>query len=510
MRFKWWVEMAGDQLADDLARWHDIREVVRISADVDPVYEIAAITDRLTRTTDGGPALLFDHVRGHAMPVVTNLLGSPRRIASAFDVPSLDRLSSRIDEWLATSLPRGMVDVWKLLPKLAELSNCPPATTKTGLCQQVVKLGRDVNLAELPVLTSWPGESAPCITWGQLHTRRSSRPNEVANSEPDLIRHVCVVPLEVRGRDNLLVHFDEQSELWQLLADYRAFGKQMPVAVVFGGDPITMLSSWAPRPPRLDALTLAGFLRNRPVELVAARTVPLEVLASAEIVIEGFIDPQNAWELAGPIAREAGFLGQIQPAPAIRVTAITHRANPVFTAMVHGQAPAESHWLDRASERLLLPMARLWIPELVNWRLPFAGATRHLAFVSIRKSYAQQARKVMHALWSLPRFCTSKMLVLVDEDVDVADENAVWTSVAAHADPARDLVLWDGPADVLDHATATRGVGRKLGIDATTKRRDESATASAIQPLSWTAEIAASLQVRWPEFGLEALLCERR
>ena len=220
-------------------------------------------------------------------------------------------------------------------------------------------------------------------------------------------------------------------------------------------------------PPRTDSLVFAGFLRNRSVELVAARSIPLTVPASAEIVIEGFVDPQAPFESAGPISRDTGFFGPSESLPLLRVTAITHRANPVFPAMIPGPAPAESQWLDRACERLLLPIARLWIPELVDWRLPFAGASRHIVFASIHKTFAQQSRKVLHALWSLPKIATAKMLVLVDDDVDVRDENAVWASVAAHADPSRDLVLWDGPADPLDHATEIRGVGRKLGIDAT-------------------------------------------
>ena len=489
--------MASDQLTDWLAQWHDVRELVRVSAEVDAVHEIAAITDR-ARIVQGGPALLFEHVRGHSFPVVTNLLGSPRRLASALGVSSFDLLSQRIDEWLSLSIPHGVLDTWKLLPRLAELAQWPPTVVKTGLCQQVVKLGRDVNLAELPALTMWPGDAAPTITWGQLHSQ-SPRTTEAID---DSRRQVCVVPLEVRGRDGLLIHGEETSELWSLLAEYRSRGQQMPVAVALGGDPVMSLAAWAPLPPRTDSLVFAGFLRNRSVELVAARSIPLTVPASAEIVIEGFVDPQAAFETAGPISRDTGFFGPSESLPLLRVTAITHRANPVFPAMIPGPAPAESQWLDRACERLLLPIARLWIPELVDWRLPFAGASRHIVFASIHKTFSQQARKVLHALWSLPQIATAKMLVLVDDEVDVRDENAVWASVAAHADPSRDLVLWDGPADPLDHATAIRGVGRKLGIDATRKWPSESGSSQSAQPLRWTTEIAERLQSRWPEFGL--------
>ena len=490
--------MVSDHLTDWLAQWHDVRELVRVSAEVDAVHEIAAITDR-ARIVQGGPALLFEHVRGHSFPVVTNLLGSPRRLASALGVPSFDLLSQRLDDWLSLSLPHGVLDTWKLLPRLAELAQWSPTVVKTGLCQQVVKLGRDVNLAELPALTMWPGDAAPTITWGQLHSQSPRTTEAVDNPR----RQVCVVPLEVHGRDGLLIHGDETCELWPLLAEYGSRGQQMPVAVVLGGDPVQSLAAWAPLPARIDSLVFAGFLRNRSVEFVAARSIPLTVPASAEIVIEGFVDPQAAFESAGPISRETGFFGPSESLPLLRVTAITHRANPVFPAMIPGpSAPAESQWLDRACEQLLLPIVRLWIPELVDWRLPFAGASRHIVFASIHKTFAQQARKVLHALWSLPKIATAKLLVIVDDDIDVRDENAVWASVAAHADPSRDLVLWDGPADPLDHATAVRGVGRKLGIDATRKWPGESGSSRSAQPLRWTAEIAERLQSRWPEFGL--------
>lgn len=493
--------MVSDHLADWLSNWHDVRELVRVSAEVDPIHEIAAITDRIT-SGQGGPAILFDHVRGHTVPVVTNLLGSPRRLSAAFGIASLEGLSNRINDWLMTPLPRGVLDAWKLLPRLAELAKWPPVLVKTGLCQQVVRLGRDVNLAELPALTMWPGDPAPAITWGQLHS--TSPKAEATESEPrdQARRSVSVVPIEVRGHDRLLVHCDENSSLRELLNAYGARTQQMPVAVVLGGDPITSVASWAPLPRQADSLVFAGFLRNRPVELVTARSVPLAVPASAEIVIEGFIDPQADFESAEPISRETGFFGSSESSPFMRVTAITHRANPVFPAMVPGPAPSESHWLDRACERLLLPLAQLWIPELVDWQLPFSGACRHILFASIRKTYAQQARKVMHALWALPRIATSKMLVVVDDDFDLQDDQAVWARVAAHVDPSRDLVLWDGPADPLDHATAIRGAGRKLGIDATRKLPRESGSSWAARPLQWTPEIAQRLQQRWPEFGL--------
>lgn len=494
--------MANDQLADYLSSWHDQRQLLRVTAEVDPAYEIAAITDRVRRSHPDRPALLFDNVRGHSIPVATNLLGSPSRVSSAFNSPSFELIAKRIEDWLTTALPRGFVDTWRLLPRLAELSQWPPEIVKSGLCQQVVKLGRDVNLADIPILTMWPRDSVPVITSGQLYTRSPKTDTADSATDGSVYRHVSVVPLEVRGRDGLLIHGDEQSELWSLLSEYRMRGLQMPVAIVLGGDLLTHVAAWAPLPARTDRLIFAGFLRNKPVEVVPARSVPLEVPASAEIVIEGFVNPQDEWQSSSHISRDSGFYIGGQALPTIRVTAITHRANPVFPAMVPGVAPAESHWLDRACERLLLPIAKLWIPELVDWHFPFSGSCRHFVFASIHKTYAQQSRKVMHALWSLPRIATAKMVVLVDDDVDIQDESSVLARIAAHADLARDLILWDGPADILDHATAIRGAGRKLGIDATSKNSNQRDVAGHVQPIVTSHEVEELLSSRWQELGL--------
>jgi 4-hydroxy-3-polyprenylbenzoate decarboxylase len=496
--------MTSDHLAEWLSQWQDVRELVRVTAEVDSVYEVAAITDRI-RSPRGGPSILFDHVRGHRIPVVTNLLGSPRRLSAVFGVSSLDGLSQRLRDWLGVSLPRNHLDLWKLLPRFTELTHWRPTLTKIGPCQQVVKLGRDVNLAELPAPIMWPGDSVPTITWGQLHSQfpRSDSQQTSPNIVPqDATRIACVVPLEVRGRDRLIIHADEASEFWSAMLRYQTLGQQMPVAVVLGGDPLTSVTSWAPRPLTADPLVFAGFLRNRPVETVAARSIPLTIPAAAEIVIEGLIDSQATLETSVSISRESGFFGPQRAWPAMQVTAITHRANPVFPAMIPGSAPAEAHWLDRACERLLLPLAQLWIPELVDWRLPFSGACRHLVFASIRKSFAQQARQVMHALWSIPRLSRAKMIVIVDDDVPLDDEDAVWSAALAHSNPARDLVLWDGPADPLDHAAAAIGASRKMGIDATRKLGSEAESNAAARPLRWSSDVEEQVRIRWSEFGL--------
>jgi 4-hydroxy-3-polyprenylbenzoate decarboxylase len=496
--------MVSDHLAEWLSQWQDVRELIRVSAEVDSVHEVAAITDRI-RSPQGGPAILFDHVRGHRMPVVTNLLGSPRRLSAAFGASSLDGLSQRLRDWLGVSLPRNNLDLWKLLPRFAELTQWRPTLIKMGPCQQVVKLGRDVNLAELPAPIMWPGDAAPTITWGQLHSqfpKSDSQDSTPSIAQQDAPRIACVVPLEIRGRDRLVIHADEASEFWSAMSRYQALGQQMPVAVALGGDPLTSVTSWAPRPVAADPWVFAGFLRNRPVETVAARSIPLTVPAAAEIVIEGLIDAQATLETSAAISRESGFFEPQRSLPVLQVTAITHRANPVFPAMIPGPAPAEAHWLDRACERLLLPLAQLWVPELVDWRLPFSGACRHLVFASIRKSYAQQARQVMHALWSIPRLSRAKMIVIVDDDVPLDDEDAVWSAALAHGNPARDLVLWDGPADPLDPAAAATGASQKIGIDATRKLAGEVEPSAVARPLRWSPEIEARLRMRWPEFGL--------
>ncbi|MCH8830240.1 MAG: UbiD family decarboxylase, partial [Planctomycetes bacterium] len=383
--------MQFDDLSEFVSGLEDLGELVRISVEVDPLLEIAEITDRVCRSVGGGKALFFENVRGTTIPVVTNLLGSERRTCLALRSETLDAAAERIARVMRPELPEGWLGSLKMLPQLAQITRLPPKVVKTGLSQQVVKVGRDVDLRELPIPQSRPAEAGPSMTSGQIFT---------TNPETGL-RDVSLGILALQGKTSLSILWNPQEDGWRNYEAYRQQGRQMPVAVALGGDPALLIAASAPLPRDTDECLLAGFLRGSAVELVNARSIPLEVPAQAEIVIEGLIDMDRGPVQSGPVALPTGFYSDLDETPLMDVTAVTQRANPIFPAMIHGMPPSESLYVNRAVERLLLPVIQTFLPEIVDFHLPASGASRNLLFVRIRKEYPQQARKVMSALWGM-------------------------------------------------------------------------------------------------------------
>jgi len=485
--------MSYDSLSDFVSELEDDGDLVRVSAEVDPVFEIAEITRRRCASGGESPALCFDNVKGCPIPLVTNLLGSQRRMCRALRTASFDEVAARIVGLMEPELPQGWIESLKLVPHVSELTKLPPKSVKSGICQQVVKMGRDVDLAELPILTCWPNEAAPTITMGQVFTEHPK----------SHLRHVGLSPLEVRGQNRLAVHWNVHQESWRHFTEHRALGRQMPVAVVLGGDPVYTYMATAPLPPHTDACLLGGLLRGENVNLVKCRSIDLEVPADAEIVIEGLIDTAAELEPAGPIAWPTGFYGEREELPTLQVTALTHRSNPFYPAMIPGPPPMDEYWLGKATERVMVPFLKLLLPEIVDLHMPRAGLFRNLLFVSIRKQYPQQARQVMNGLWGLGQLAVAKMVVVVDENVDVHDEEQVWYDVGANTHPGRDVVFCEGPTHMTDHAAPVRGMGHKMGIDATRKSFEEGHPRNWPERLAVNEEIAEMVTRRWSEYGFD-------
>lgn len=485
--------MSYEELSEFLDVLEDAGELVRVTVDVDPVLEIAEIVDRLSRQhgTTGGPAILFERVRGSAMPAVVNLLGNERRLSIALRAESLDAAAARIAQLLRPELPETWLGSLKLIPQLAQLTRLPPKIVKSGISQQVVKLGRDVNVRELPLLQNRPLELGPGMSAAQVFT---------VNPETS-VRDISLENFSVRGQNSLNLHADPQNDCWQNYLAHRQARRQMPIAIVFGNDPVCTIAASAPLPHDTDECLISGFLRGKALELVKARTIPLDVPATAELVIEGWIDVEEPFQESGAIALSTGFYSGADMTPVMKVSAITHRSNPIFPAMIYGVPPTEKSFIDLAIERLLLPVVQTFLPEIIDLHLPISGASRNVLFVRIRKQYPQQARKVMSALWGMNGFSTAKMIIVVDDDIDIRNESRVWFQMAANTHPGRDTFLHDGPTDDADHAAPTRGIGRKLGIDATRKWPAEG------HPREWPDELLMTQQVddlvtqRWAEYG---------
>ncbi len=484
--------MAYELLGDFLAELQDAGELVRIPVPVDSALELAEITDRICKIPGGGPALFFENVRGSTIPVVANLLGSRQRLCRALGVKSLDELSQRMLAFLQPELPDGWLGTLKRVPELAQRSMLPPRTVKTGLCQQVVKLGRDVNLWDFPVPRCWPDEINPLITQGQIYTRDPEGQS----------RGVGAFPLQLVDRTRLLPQWHHDHAACRHWRGARAARRQLPIAIALGGDPVFPLMASAGLPFPADPCLLGGFLRGSSIELVKCRTNDVEVPANAEIVIEGFIDADGPLELSAPAGCGTGYYLPPEELPVIQVSAVTHRANPVWPTQVYGRPPMEDYWLQLARERLLTPMLQLAAPEVVDCHAPAFGAGRNYLFVSIRKDIPYQARRVLNAVWSFGPIAQTKTTVIVDADVNVQRSEEVWYAAGVHVNPERDVVFSDGPMHPDDHALPIRGVGRRMGIDATRKLPEEGAARPWPAALRTSGEVSERVTQRWAEYGL--------
>jgi 4-hydroxy-3-polyprenylbenzoate decarboxylase len=477
-------------------------ELRRVSAEVSPVLEMAEIADRAAKSGKGtakagGPALLFENVAGHpGQRVLMNQFGSERRMRMALQVDSLDEVAQRIETLLHPVAPAGMLDKLKLLPMLAEVGGYFPKTVsaKNAPCKEVILRGEEVDVLRFPVLQTWPQDGGRFITLPCVVTRDPKSGK----------RNVGMYRMQVYDGRTTGMHWQRQKvaaehvrerlraeagggaaavEMMALTAGGTAAagehslpqqvvtkirGERMEVAVVIGTDPATTFSAIVPAPPEVEEYVIAGFLRQQTVELVRCETVELEVPAQAEIVLEGYVE-LGELRTEGPFGDHTGFYTMQDEYPVFHITCITHRKEPIYAATVVGKPPMEDAWMGKAVERIFLPLMRLTLPEIVDVNLPAEGVFHNLMIVSIRKSYAGQARKVMNGIWALGQAMFTKCIVVVDEDCDVQDVGEVTLRVANNIDPERDIQFTMGPVDSLDHASRLPNYGSKMGIDATRK-----------------------------------------
>ncbi len=473
----------------DLREWIALLEregeLVRVAAEVDPDLEITEIVDRTVKA--GGPALLFERPKGAKHPLLINQFGTERRMCLAFGVDRLDDVAGKLSDILEMQPPSGLIDKVRGLQKLKSIADSMPNTVRRGPVQEIVLRGDEVDLGVLPIQRCWPGDPAPFITLPAVITRDPGTGG----------RNVGMYRMQVIDSRTTFMH-------WQVhkdgRADWLAAGGRIEVAVALGLDPITAYSASAPLPKHIDEFMLAGFLRGDSVELVKGVTVDLEVPAHAEIVLEGVIE---AGELGseGPFGDHTGYYTAAEPFPIFHVTAMTMRRDAIYPSIVVGKPPQEDAWLGKATERIFLPAVRTSVPEIVDYDLPVSGAFHNCCIVSIRKAFPGHAAKVMHAVWGLGMLSLTKCVIVVDAHVDVHDYEQVMFYAGANVDPARDVVLSEGPLDHLDHAPERQFVGGKLGIDATAKWPEEGAR-------PWPDEIEMSPEIRdlvdrrWEEYGI--------
>jgi 4-hydroxy-3-polyprenylbenzoate decarboxylase len=454
-------------------RLHDLRgfltllesrgQLLRVRERVSADLEIAALADRAVKS--GGPALLFEDVAGSALPVAINLYGTRERMAWALGVADLDDLATRLRDLTRVKVGGGVLGLASNLPKLREFASLPPRRVTRAPVQEVVVRGDDVDLGALPVLRCWPQDGGPFVTLPLVITR-----------DPDAGDvNIGMYRMQVMGRNVTAMHWQRHKTGARHLAAARRRGERLPVAVALGGDPALTYAATAPIPPipGINEYSLTGYLRGQRVELVKALTSDLEVPAHAEIVLEGYVDPEAEWVEEGPFGDHTGFYTLPDLYPSFVVTTITMRKGAIYPATIVGRPPMEDAYLIEASERIFLVPAQLILPEIVDYHMPPAGIAHNLVNVRITKSYPGQAYKVANGLLGLGQMMFAKVILVTDEDVAPRDHLAFWRAVLRHAVPGRDEQFAKGPVDVLDHASRAWSYGSKLVIDGTVKHREE-------------------------------------
>jgi 4-hydroxy-3-polyprenylbenzoate decarboxylase len=490
--------MALDNLRAFIGAIDAAGDLRRVSRSVSTRLEMTEIADRMMKSPGGGPALLFEQPAlesgaASPMPVAVNLFGSERRMAMALEVERLDDIGDRIAELLNLKVPEGLLGKLAMLPRLAEIAKFPPRTVSgRPACQETVWRADDVDLTGLPIPVCWPQDGGPYITLGGVITRDRETGT----------RNVGMYRVQVIGPRTLAMHWQRHkvgAAHWRRMAER---GETMPVAIALGGDPASMYAASAPLPPSIDEYLFAGFLRKEPVRLAKSLTSDLEVPAEAELVLEGFIDPREPLVLEGPFGDHTGFYSLADYYPAVHVTAVTMRADPVWPHTIVGRPPMEDFYLGHATERIFLPLLKLTLPEVVDYHMPAEGIFHNLVFVSIDKQYPGQAFKVMNGLWGQGLMSLAKVIVVVDQDVNVRDPKEAWWVALNHIDPERDVRFTMGPIDVLDHSSRGFTYGSKMGIDATRKWKEEGFTRDWPDKIVMDQATKTRVDAMWRELGL--------
>jgi len=482
--------MAYSDLREFIRALDKAGELRRIRAEVDPELEITEITDRVSKL--GGPALLFENVRGHSMPVLINALGTRKRMLMALGIQDYSEVTDRILELTDVKSPQGLLEKIKMVPRLAEVGKMFPKVVKDGPCKERILGEGKFSLFDFPIIKCWPEDGGRFITLPLVFTKN-----------PETGRRNCgMYRMQVYDETTTGMHWQIHKNGAQHFRNLRrGGGGRLDVAVAIGADPITVFSAIMPLPEEIDEMMIAGFLREKPVEMVRCETIDVEVPSNAEIVLEGYVDTSE-FRTEGPFGDHTGYYTLEEPFPVFHVTCITHRKNPVYQTTIVGKPPMEDCWMGEAIERIFLPLMRRQFPEIVDYHMPFAGVFHNLMIVSIRKNYPGHARKVMNCIWSLPQAQFTKCVIVVDDDTDVRDLNMVAWRVLNNIDPERDIQFMLGPVDQLDHAARMQSYGSKMGIDGTRKWKSEGFTRPWPKELQMSEEVKKRIDALWPKLGL--------
>lgn len=463
-------------------------DLKRINHPVDRDLEITEITDRVCKSQNN-KALLFENVSDTGIPVLMNAFGSRNRMAWALGVDDIETIAKEIQGLITQDIPEGLLEKLKLLPKIAQFAQFPPKTVNSAPCQEVES---KPDLDNIPILKCWPYDGGRFITL----------PLVITKDPATGVRNMGMYRMQVYDKCTTGMHWHLHKGGASHLREHKKLGKEkMEVAVAIGADPATIYSATAPLPDGIDEFLLAGFIRKRPVEIVKCKTVNLEVPAHAEIILEGYVDA-NEKRLEGPFGDHTGYYSLSDDYPVFHITHITHRRNPIYPATIVGKPPMEDCYMGKATERIFLPLIKLQLPEVVDINLPLEGVFHNLAFVSIKKSYPGQTKKVASAFWGLGQMMFTKIIVVVDDDINVQDTSEVLWRLGNNVSPRRDMMIVDGPLDVLDHASPTPNYGSKVMIDATKKLPEEGHEREWPDAITMSDNVKKKVDDIWDSLGL--------
>ena len=483
-------------LRDFIQQLETSGQLKRVWAEVDPALEITEICDRTLQA--GGPALLFENPKGYDIPVLANLFGTPERVAMGMGESSVEALRE-VGKLLAylkePDPPKGLKDAWDKLPVLKQVLNMAPKLLKSAPCQEHVIEGDDVDLSRLPIQTCWPGDAGPLITWALVVTRGPQKERQ----------NLGIYRQQVIGRNKVIMRWLAHRGG---ALDYRDWcekhpGKPYPVSVALGADPATILGAVTPVPDSLSEYGFAGLLRGDKTEVVKCIGNDLQVPASAEFVLEGVIHPGEEAD-EGPFGDHTGYYNEVERFPVFTIERITHRSNPIYHSTYTGRPPDEPAVLGVALNEVFVPILQKQFPEIIDFYLPPEGCSYRVAVVRMKKQYPGHAKRVMFGVWSfLRQFMYTKMVIVVDEDVNARDWKDVIWAMTTRMDPARDTTIVENtPIDYLDFASPVSGLGSKIGFDATNKWKGET-TREWGRPIAMSKDVKQRIDAIWDSLGID-------
>jgi 4-hydroxy-3-polyprenylbenzoate decarboxylase len=453
--------MAFDSLSEYMDTLDSVGKLHRVKTEVDTNLEIAEIMRRMMYSGQS-PAILFENVKGYDIPVLGNAFGTMDLLKTALNLSDFREIGKRITDLTKLKIPSNLFDKLKMLPRLSELGEYAPKYVQSGAVTEIIEM-ENANLNSLPILKSFPKDAGKFITFGLTITKHPETG----------IRNIGVYRIQIVNEKKAIMHWQTHKRGAQHYEIMKEYSKPIETAIVIGTDPSTIFSGIAPVPEGMDKFFFSGIVRKKGVKLVKCKTVDLEIPANSEIVLEGCVDP-NEMRIEGPFGDHTGFYTPPEPYPTFNLTCMMRRKNPIYLTTVVGKPVLEDAYIGKVIEQSFLPLIQMFQPEVVDFSMPASGWFQGLGVISIKKRYPGQAKKVMMGLWGMGQLSLTKIFVVVDHDINIHDINEVIWAITTKSDPKRDVLLIDNtPTDTLDPASPILNLGSKMGIDATTKTREE-------------------------------------